>query len=723
MACGRGFPDNAQLFSIPPHSPMKLHRFSRRPLALLLSAAFPALSAFPASAEEILRADSVVVTATRTEQSAFDLPVSIDSVNQAQLQDGQLQVNLSESLARIPGINIQNRQNYAQDLQISSRGFGARASFGVRGLRLYADGIPATMPDGQGQVSNFDLGSAARVEVMRGPFSSLYGNSSGGVISLFTEDGAPGATVTPNVTFGSDGTQRIGTKLAGDTGKLNYVADISSFRTDGYRDHSAAKRDTLNGKFKWALDADSKLTLVVNAIDMPNADDPLGLTRAQFETDPRQAGTNALKYNTRKSVAQNQLGLAYERKVGAGDTVNMMVYGGRRDATQFQSIPDFVQAPATHPGGVIDLVRDYWGVDAHWTHRGLFAGAPLTATVGINYDNLDEARKGFQNFIGSQLGVMGALRRNEDNHIFNFDQYAQLQWEPSERWLVLAGLRNSQVKVSSKDKYIVAGNGDDSGATDFSATTPVLGLTWRASPALNIYASYGQGFETPTMNELSYRPDGTPGLNFALRPAKSDNYEIGLKALLGQATQLNLAVFDVRTEDEIVVATSSGGRTTFMNGGHTRRTGLEASLATHWDTGFGLAAACTHLNARYKDTIGTSILSGNAIPGIPRQSAFVEGSWQHKPSGFNSALELRHVARVHVNDTNSDVAPAYTIASLRFGFEQNSVGWKLKEFVRIDNLTDKKYAGSVIVNEGNGRYFEPAPGRTWLAGISAAYRF
>lgn len=740
MACGRGFPDNAQLFSISPHSPMKLHRFSRRPLALLLSAAFPALSAFPASAEEILRADSVVVTATRTEQSAFDLPVSIDSVNQAQLQDGQLQVNLSESLARIPGINVQNRQNYAQDLQISSRGFGARASFGVRGLRLYADGIPATMPDGQGQVSNFDLGSAARVEVMRGPFSSLYGNSSGGVISLFTEDGAPGATVTPNVTFGSDGTQRIGTKLAGDTGKLNYVADISSFRTDGYRDHSAAKRDTLNGKFKWALDADSKLTLVVNAIDMPNADDPLGLDRTQFNTNPKQAGTNALTYNTRKSVAQSQLGLAYERKIGAGDTVNMMVYGGRRDATQFQSIPAASQAPATHPGGVIDLVRDYWGVDAHWTHRGELAGAPLTATVGINYDNLDEARKGFRNFLGAPgaptaTGVMGALRRDEDNRIFNFDQYAQLQWEPSEHWLVLAGLRNSQVKVSSKDKYIVAGNGDDSGATDFSATTPVLGLTWRASPALNIYASYGQGFETPTMNELSYRPDGSTGLNLGLKPAKSDNLEFGAKMLLGQSTRLNAAVFYIETRNEIVTASNSGGRATFQNVDGTRRKGFELGLDSDLGSNFALAASYTLLNATYSEafrscrvpgcTPATSVAipAGNRMPGIPATSLYGELSWKHPASGFSTALEARHVGQVYVNDENSDAAPAYTIASLRFGFEQNSVGWKLKEFVRIDNLTDKKYAGSVIVNEGNGRYFEPAPGRTWLAGISAAYRF
>jgi iron complex outermembrane receptor protein len=251
----------------------------------------------------------------------------------------------------------------------------------------------------------------------------------------------------------------------------------------------------------------------------------------------------------------------------------------------------------------------------------------------------------------------------------------------------------------------------------------VFGLTWRINPALNVYASYGQGFETPTMNELSYRPDGTPGLNFALQPAKSDNYEIGMKALLGQATQLNLALFDVRTEDEIVTATSSGGRTTFRNGGRTSRTGVEASLATTWDNGFGLAAAYTYLDAHYRDTISATIRAGNAIPGIPRQSAFVEGSWQHKPSGFSSALELRHVAKVYVNDANADAAPAYTLASLRLGFEQNSTGWQLKEFVRVDNLTDKKYAGSVIVNESNARFFEPAPGRTWLAGVSLQLHF
>ena len=265
-------------------------------LALSLALLLPHQQALADSIAQLpvtIHPDTIVVSATRLEQSAVDLPVAIDSINQTQLRNGQLQVNLSESLARIPGIVAQNRQNYAQDLQISSRGFGARAIFG-----------------------------------MRGPFSSLYGNSSGGVISLFTEDGAPGTTITPSVTFGSFGTQRIGTKISGDTGTLNYAADISSFRTVGYRDHSAAKRDTFNRKFKWKQDADSKLTLIFNAVDMPHADDPLGLTRVQFVTHPKQAGTNALAYNTRKSVAQQQLGLAYARKVGAGDTAHLF-NGGR----------------------------------------------------------------------------------------------------------------------------------------------------------------------------------------------------------------------------------------------------------------------------------------------------------------------------------------------------------------------------------------------------------
>lgn len=691
-----------------------------RRLFLLLTALLPSVGL---SAELSVRLDSIVVTATRVEQSSFDLPVAIDSLNQAQLQDGQLQVNLSEAMARIPGIVAQNRQNYAQDLQISSRGFGARASFGVRGIRLYADGIPATMPDGQGQVSHFDLGSAARLEVMRGPFSSLYGNSSGGVISLFSESGEAGFKVTPSVTFGSYGTQRIGTKFSGDTGALNYLVDLSSFRTEGYRDHSAARRDGVNGKLRARLNEDSSLTFVINTVDMPDIRDPLGLSRAQYQDDARQVDAAANTFNTRKRVGQQQFGLAYERKIAAGDKVNATVYHGHRDTTQYQAIPIAAQLAATHPGGVIDLGRDYWGIDTRWTHRVELAGQPWTTTIGVNYDQLNEARKGFQNFIGTQTGILGALRRNEDNRISSFDQYLQTQWEPSSQWLLLGGIRNSTVKVATKDKYVVGANLDDSGATDFSASTPVLGATWRANDVINLYASYGKGFETPTVNELAYRKNAA-GLNFSLRAAASNSIELGIKAALGDYGKANIALFEVRTDDEIAVDTNSGGRTTYRNAGRTHRLGLEASWTAAWDNGVGMALAYTYLAARYKDTVsGSPILAGNYIPGIPRQTIYAEGSWKHRSSGFGAALEFRSVSKAWVNDANSDGAEAYVIGNLRLGFEHQSGGWKLKEFLRIENLGDRKYSGSVIVNEGNNRFFEPAPGRSWLLGVSAAYTF
>jgi iron complex outermembrane receptor protein len=698
-------------------------------------AAIVSASSFAAEPAAVVSAP-VVVTATRTAEASFDLPVSIDSIKREDIQEQQAQVNLSESLARIPGIVAQNRQNYAQDLQISSRGFGARSTFGVRGLRLYSDGIPATMPDGQGQVSHFDLGSAARIEVLRGPFSALYGNSSGGVIALFTEDGAPGAAVEGDVAAGSFSTRRYGLKASGDTGPVNYVLSTSDFSTDGSRDHSSAKRDIYNGKLQFKPDGASKVSFVFNAMDTPEAQDALGLDRSQFDSDPHQAGTNAIAYNTRKKIAQSQGGLNYERTVTDADTFNAMVYYGRRTTTQFQAIPANSQIVASSPGGVIDLVRNYGGTDLRWTHRTELAGMPVRLVGGMVYENVDEGRRGYQNFIGSGaaqvLGVYGSLRRNESNRVFTFDQYLQGEWQAGSRWLLLAGARHSAVHVNSVDHYVVPGNGNDSGSASYSANNPVLGATFKATDALNLYASYGRGFETPTLNELSYRPSAAgTGLNFALVPAKSDHYEMGAKAFLGPDTLATAAVFHVNTHDEIAVLSNTGGRSVYQNVGDTRRDGVELSFDSRIGRGFRAYAAYTYLRAEYADPFRTctgspcasptvAVASGNAIPGIPKSTFYGELSWKDAATGFASGFDVRHVARVFVNDLNSDAAAAYTVADMHFGFEQSSGGWRVKEFFRADNLTDRKYAGSVIVNEGNSRFFEPAPGRNYLVGASLA---
>jgi iron complex outermembrane receptor protein len=670
----------------------------------------------------------LVVTATRTGQSGFDLPVSVDRIEASAIQSGQKMINLSEPLMRVPGIVAQNRYNYAQDLQISSRGFGARSTFGVRGMRLYADGIPATMPDGQGQVSHFDLGSAEVVEVIRGPFSALYSNSSGGVIAIFTENGKPGLALGSDAGFGSYGERRYGLKASGQQGSINYVLSTAYFSTEGYRDHSAAARYTQNAKLRFSPDSDSMLTIVGNAVRMNDVQDPLGLSRAQFDANPRGVDASAITFDTRKSVDQSQIGLHYERMLGRDDNLDLTVYGGHRATTQFQAISPGAQTTPTSAGGVIDLGRNYWGADLRWTRRDTFAGKPLELVAGLAYDRLDEERRGFENFIGPVLGIQGQKRRDESNVVYNIDQYLQAQWQPGSRWLIVAGMRNSNVQVRSNDHYIVPGNADDSGSVRFHALNPVFGATFKLSSAMNLYASYGNGFETPTLNELSYRSAGTGGLNFGLNPARSTNGEVGAKLRLGQHFRANLALFHIDTKDELMVLSNSGGRAVFQNAGKTRRDGVELSLDGEWSNGLSAHLAYAFLRAVYVDSfcngpcsVTTRIAAGNDLPGVPRQNLYAEIAWRHAPAGFTLALEGRYVGKVWVDDRNSDAAAGYFVANVRAAFEQESGLWRFSQFARIDNVADRRYIGSVIVNESNQRFFEPAPGRNYFLGLRVAH--
>ncbi|MGZ5180603.1 MAG: TonB-dependent receptor family protein [Ramlibacter sp.] len=701
-------------------------------------ACLPALAQLaPAGPASQTTLQPVVVTAMPgVAQSAFDTPVSIDVIGDTQLRDAQLGVNLSESLARAPGITALNRQNYAQDIQISSRGYGARSTFGARGLRLYTDGIPATAADGQGQVSHFDLNSADRIEVLRGPFSALYGNSSGGVISLFTADGGPRTVAEVSSAVASFGTQRHAVRLSGQQGAVQYNLSATRFDTDGARAHSAATREGFNGKVKYTASEATKVTVILNSVRLPDAQDPMGLTRAEYDADPRQASPAALQFDTRKSVQQTQGGVVVDHRLDAVHAVKFTGWSGTRETVQFQSIPVATQAPITHPGGVIGLDRRYAGFDAQWTARLRMLDHPFTVTAGLTTDRLDEQRRGWQNFTGTGagqvLGVQGALRRDEDNRLRSLDEYLQGVWT-SGRVSVTAGLRHSDIRFDSDDHFIAGANGNDSGSTRFEATTPALGVVFHATDAINLYASSGRGFETPTFNELSYRPGG-PGLNFGLRSATSRQWELGAKAELDKRWTVNAALFEARTADEIVVLSNVGGRSTFQNAGRTLRRGVEAALAGRWGEGWSTQVAATLMEATYRNgfltcgappcTVPTlAVNAGNRMPGIPRAMLFAELAWQHRPTGLGLAAELRHTGSIAVDDRNTDAAPASTVLALRATLQQAVGRWTVREFARVDNVGDRRYAGSVIVNEGNGRYFEPAPGRNWLVGLNAAYTF
>lgn len=682
--------------------------------------------------------DPVVITGTRVEQRSFSLPMSIDTVEGLVIQDSQPRVNLSEALSRVPGLVIQNRQNYAQDLQVSSRGFGARSTFGIRGIRMFVDDIPATMPDGQGQAANINLGSTRRIEVLRGPFAALYGNAAGGVINAYTEDGPAETTLSGTMLGGSYGTTRGEIKLGGTLGStvdaagpFSYMVDVSRFQTSGYRDHSAATRYQASAKLVYQFEHDGTLTLVANELHQGSTQDPQGLTREEVAANRRQASPNARLFNTRKRIDNTQGGFVYEHRFSAANSVKLIGYGGDRQIEQFLAVPVGAQIPLTSSGGVVDLDRQFGGVGLRLAHRGS-GPRPLTLTGSIDYEISSERRKGFENFSGADLGVRGNLRRNEDNTVSSFSQYAQAEWRFVPDWSLSAGVRHTEVRFKSRDFFIRSGNGNDSGSVTFRNINPVAGLLYRATDSLNLYVSGGTGFETPTFTEIAYRADGASGFNFALRPSRSRNLEAGLKWLATDNTRLNLAVFESLVTNEILPSTNSGGRTTFQNAADTRRRGVEVSADSRFGRNLSAYLSYTWLDARFEDAytshrgpamIPVTVAEGNFVPGVPRNTAFAELAWRRGSPGFSAAVEGIYRDRIFADDTNTEAARHYALANLRFGYLHRWNRWNLSGFVRVDNVTGTKYVGSVIVNEGNGRFYEPAPRRSVMGGVNVRYVF
>ncbi|WP_440206417.1 TonB-dependent receptor family protein [Acinetobacter oleivorans] len=668
------------------------------------------------------------VEATRTDTTYLQTPASVFRIDAPQV-DTSSQVNLTEVVKGIPSLQLRNRENYAQDLQLSMRGFGARSTFGVRGIRLYVDGIPATMPDGQGQTSNIDLSSLDHVEVLTGPFSSLYGNSSGGTILTSTKEGQGKDSIELSYSGGSHDKSRAGLVLQGGAKGANepsYVISSSYFDTDGYREHSGAEKVLNNAKLSWNLDDGSKINWITNYVKI-HADDPQGLTHDQWNANPKQQVPFLKQFNVRKDIEQTQTGVTWSKPINDKNELYAMAYLGNRQVTQYQSIPKSTQdASINHAGGVIDFERDYYGADFRWTGKELLPNTTLS--VGVALDAMDEDRKGFENFnlVNGQpsYGVKGNLRRDEDNTLWNIDPYLQASWQFLPTWRLDTGVRYSNVHYKSTDNYL--SNGDDSGKTDYSKVLPSAALSWQILPELMAYVSYAKGFETPTFTEMAYRPDGESGFNFDLTASTSDTYETGLKSQ-NQLGDFTLAVFQTKTKDDIVSAGNSNGRSTFRNADKTLREGVEFAWNKKLWRDLTATASYTYLDATFDADIPAlgsiaQIPSGNAIPGIAKNQAYASLAWQ--PShGLYGGVDVQYMDKVYVNDTNSDAAPSYSVTSANVGYAWVMGDWKVNSFARVDNLFDKNYAGSVIVNDGNGRYFEPADGRNWSAGLRVIKQF
>ncbi|WP_209215441.1 TonB-dependent receptor PqqU [Erwinia sp. QL-Z3] len=713
----------------------KTSAFLLTPLFLLQPALSYAQSTAPQSSTDSPSEGSLMVIKQRSGLSELDTPAAVSVVSGDDLRNSTAQVNLSESLGSVPGLQIQNRQNYAQDLQLSVRGFGSRSMYGVRGVRVYVDGIPATMPDGQGQTSNIDINSIDKVEVLRGPYSALYGNASGGVVNIDTQTGSQPTTLTAGTYFGSYGSWRNSVKASGSTGDgthagdVNYTISGSRFTTNGYRDHSGTQKNLGNARLGVRIDDVSTLTLMLNSVSV-DANDPGGLTRAEWKDNPRQSPRGDT-YNTRKSLDQTQVGLRYQREMSENDQLTLTTWHGERHTTQYQSIPVAVQKNPAYPGGVIVLERKYSGVDTRWKHQDQIGSVPFSVIGGLDYETMTERRQGFQNYVidngTTELGEKGEQRRNEKNVMWNLDPYLQTSWDLTPKWTLDAGMRYSTVSFDSTDYYVTTGNGDDSGSKRYHKLLPMGSLNYAVTDAWNVYLSAGRGFETPTINELSYRSvDGSQtGLNLGLKPSTSDTVELGSKTRIGYGL-LTAAVFQTNTDNELVVEDSSNGRSVYKNAGKTRRQGVEMSFDQQFAENWQMKMAWTYLDATYRnstcDDSGSCTPSGNRLPGVAKNMGYASLAWAPE-QGWHAGADVRYMGSIQADDENDAKAPSYTVVGLSTGYKFGWDKWSLDLFSRVDNLFDKAYVGSVIVNEGNGRYYEPAPGRNYGVGASLSYSF
>lgn len=663
------------------------------------------------SNKHVSQLPAIVVTGTTSPQPAFDVPASATVITAKHIASGAPGASLARTLARVPGLVAQNRQSMAQDLQISSRGYGARAPFGVRGVRLMMDGLPYSLPDGQGQTDPFDMALASRIEVLRGPSAVMYGNAAGGVIQVFTRNGPQQPTASANVQFAGHGTQIQRLELGGTAGKLNYIANISRFKRTGYRQHSAARRNHLYTKLRYKPSDKASLTLIFNGENQPWAEDPSGLNKTQLGHNPRQAVDRVDRFNAGKFVHHRQGGLVYNQAIGDDDRVHATAWLGSRKMTQF--LP-FRGAGPTSGGAVIGLNNHSGGASARWTHWMHVVGVPVKTTAGVDYQGLHERRKGFVN----NNGVKGALQRNESDHSWRLGAYAQTRITLG-RWQLDGGFRHAGVKFDVSDHFTSGMNPDDSGSREFSRFTGYASLLYNLSATTNLYVSYGRGFQTPTFAELAYRPDGTSGLNFDLGPSSSNNYEVGLKAQLRTHGKLRLSVYHINTDNEITTFKSVNGRSTFHNAGSTQRTGIEVSYSQDLGNDLHGYFAASWLQATFQS--GT--FAGSSLPGVPRTTIYGALDWSYAPLGFHATGDVQWRGKVYANDSNADSADSDIVAGLQAGFQQQYAHFKFREFARINNLFDRHYVGAVLVNAGNDRFYEPAPGRNYLAGINISYSF
>jgi iron complex outermembrane receptor protein len=662
-----------------------------------------------------------VVTVTRdVQRSPLDLPFAISNLRPDSISPGQTHTQVDQTLGLLPGVTVANRTNPSQDTRVSVRGFGARSQFGARSIRILRDGIPLTLPDGQTPIDYLDLESVGRVEVIRGPAAALYGNASGGVIDLRSSapPSVPLAVQARSWNAGA-GLERYTGLFGGSAGTAAYQGNIGRTQSDGYRQYAHQRLTNAFARVATKLGA-TELSLLGMGMDMPLAENPGALTRAQVDSAPEQADRFSVQKKARKVVHQVQLGLSGRTPIGSDGEVAAQVYGGTRS----------LYNPLTF--AVVGVDRRQGGASARITVPWKLGGTTNRLSAGADAQWLNDARKNWANCNAvptanascpSVTTERGVLTLNQRELVSSLGPYLRDEIDVG-RVRAMAGLRADRVRFEVRDRYLSDGR-DDSGIRTLNAVSPMLGVAARVSPFQSFYATVGSAFETPTTTELGNQADGSAGLNRDLKPQYSTTYEVGSKGVAIRNLQYDVSVFRTEVRDELIPFEVPGGngRTYYRNAGRTRREGAELALST--DVGpVSLVTAYALSRFRFREFVsGTAQYGGNTIPGIPEHQVQATATW-HLPRAF-VVSEAIAKSRVFVNDANATSAPGFAVFNLRAGATASFGKPWLSPMIGVQNLFDRKYVGSVAINASGAsiaatKFYEPAPGRTWFVGLSAA---
>ncbi len=634
-------------------------------------------------------------------------PSSISVIGKKAIQDGRLQLTLAESLETEPGIFILNPYNFAQDTRIAVRGFGARSDFGIRGIRLYVDGIPATTPDGQGEVDGIDLSSTGRITVLRGPSSALYGSAAGGAILIETEKPPLQPTTEVRVLGGSYGLFQLQGKAGTSWAKGGAVGGISHLQYDGYRENARTQGTRFNAKVTTEALKSADLTLVANLIDLPQQDDPGGLTLSEAREDPRQARERNLLFDAGEEVRQQRIGLLWEQNAVVDRNFVVRSYYTHRD---FANRLPFLD------GGQVSFERHFAGGGLLYSAKG----ERLNFQAGADLDFQRDHRYNYDNLFGKR----GPVTLDQIEEVGSFGTFGRIEWPIGRDWSLEAALRFDTVGFDVEDRFLA--DGDDSGARTFTEWSPFVGTSWTPVEGQTLFANLSRSFETPTTTELD-NPDGG-GFNENLDPQTAVGIEAGARGVvraLDRSLGYRASVFHQWIDDALVPfeLPRFPEREFYRNAASSRFTGLELSADIELAKGLTLLGAYTWSHFRYDDfVVNGDDYSGNTVPGIPEHFGTASLAYE-ATNGFEATWTTRFVGKLEADDANTTTVDGSTVTDLRAGWTLDWSGWTIYPFAGIQNLFNESYFANIRINAFGGRYYEPAPERAWFAGLRVSRSF